>query len=142
MRELLSRYGRVLAVNPGTIPLEEQIRLTRSAHLVVGAIGSAMTNLLWMRPGRAYIEMSGFQENAWDDEKKGPNLGPYNVHTTFLELAETMQLRVLPYVDRYSSERPTANHLHNDITVRIPALESLVQMGLNCSIPSRRANAP
>jgi hypothetical protein len=136
VRKLLSRYGHVVAVNPGTISLEEQIRLTRSAHLVVGAIGSAMTNLLWMLPGRAYVELSGFQENAWE-EKKGPNLGPYNVHTTFLELAETMQLRVLPYVDRFSNDRPTANNLHNNIAVRLSTLESLIQMGLNCSIPSR-----
>lgn len=138
VKELLSRYGNVISVNPGTLSLEEQIRLVRRAHLIIGAIGSAMTNLLWMRRGHAYIELSGFQENKWSDDKKGPNLGPYNVHTTFLELAETMELRVLPYVDRFSDDRPTANRLVNDIRVRIPLLESLVQMGLNCSSSPRR----
>lgn len=44
-------------VDPGTLPLDQQIDLFASARLVVGVHGAALTNLLWMSPGARVLEL-------------------------------------------------------------------------------------
>jgi hypothetical protein len=52
----LERHG-FLRIDPGKFPVQEQIDLFRSAEVVVGPHGAALTNITFCRPGTSVLEL-------------------------------------------------------------------------------------
>jgi capsular polysaccharide biosynthesis protein len=56
-------------VFPEKINLSEQVKLFRSADVVAGVSGAALTNLMWMRPGTKVLSLNpnlGYEFFFWD----------------------------------------------------------------------------
>ena len=47
----------VVAIDPGTIPFEDQVGLVHATDVLVGVHGAALTNLLYLRPSAHVIEV-------------------------------------------------------------------------------------
>lgn len=70
LSRILQQRGFEVYAPTSSTPLEEQIRVFRTAELVVAATGAALTNLVFMRPGSRVICLSSRQASLaltiWD----------------------------------------------------------------------------
>jgi capsular polysaccharide biosynthesis protein len=53
---LLLRYG-IEAIDPGTLPLTEQIKIFHEAKLIIGTHGAGLTNVIFSQPGALLYEL-------------------------------------------------------------------------------------
>merc|ERR1711965_564528 len=101
------------------------MELFRNTDVVVGATGSWMGDLLWVFPGKAYVELSSFQSNTGNQE--GYMRGYVDIFTTWQELALAMELRLFVYVDKWSPHRARNNGHQNPIYVDTAEIRSVLE---------------
>jgi hypothetical protein len=53
----LKQFGAVQIVDPASMSPAEQVKLLHSTDVLVGQHGAGLSNMLWMRPGTAVIEI-------------------------------------------------------------------------------------
>ena len=112
IQAMLERYG-FEAINPGDLSFEAQIETFRSARIVAGPHGAAMTNAMFMNPGGAMVELT--------HEKR--------VMITFHEVAGAAGLHYACVVGDML-ETPDQPPLFSDFSVNVDVVEAAVKAAI------------
>ncbi len=112
IRAMLESYG-FEAINPGDLSFEGQVEAFRSARIVAGPHGAAMTNSIFMNPGGAMVELT--------HEKR--------VIIAFHELACMTGLHFACVVGDML-ETPGQPSLFSDFSVNVDAVEAAVKAAI------------